>query len=1130
MKILFTIKKKAALLLLVALPATFCAAQSGHSDLQQLFFKRISTEQGLPQPSVNCILRDSRGFVWLATEDGLSRFDGTEFRTFRHDPADSTSLSHNVVHFIQEEESTGNLWIGTVSGINYFNRSLERFAVFKTNDPPGTVYANAALDKKRNRLWLACTIGGLRYLDLSLQKIFDFKEHQLNEEIVWTVKITGDSLMIGTLQGLKILDLQSQQISILHNLSPTRALLIDQSYLWFGTEGHGLGRFDRNTKKISYYNQENGGTNNNDIWSLAKDKDHNLWIGTDGGGLNILTPGEKISHYYLHSELDERSLSYNTIRSIFIEPNGNAWLGTYNGGVSYHEVAPITFQLYRKEFLNENSLRNNAVSAFTEAKDGTIWVGTDGGGLHYFKNGIVHRYPLPDKLTHITVITSLLSDGGGLWVGSFQNGLVYLDGHGGWKQFQHNPNDRTTISANTVWSIQKDSLGYLWIGTNRGVNRFDPKTKAFHHIDHPLKGNINMLFKNVQAQTILISSNQTLWVGSYGLLSAYLPATDSVIEINGISGNGRSIPDLRVKTLLEDRGKIWIGTYGSGLCQYDLFTGSFHILDERDGMPDNIVLSIEKGEPGSLWLSTNRGLVHFSEADTIFTVFDSDYGIQGTTFNRNASLQTQDGHLLFGGTKGFNVFKPQKFTWDQSSLAIVFTGFRIFNKQVKPGSNFLKHSITETQELNLSHTDSRLITLYFSAFNFLSPDKVIYAYKLESFNDDWQIAGKDHNATFTNLDPGSYRLIVRASFNGRLWGPQKSLIIIIQTPWWKTSYFRVISFLIFCFAAYSFFRYRTFQLKQRKKELEYLVNQQSKEISSQNNDLAAQNEELKAQNDEMVAQQHTITIQNIMLNEAKLNLQTINESLEQVVHQRTEKLNQTIHQLNKTIKELDAFVYSASHDLIAPLKSVLGLVELARRQNKQQEIVCYIDHIERSIKKLEDVIKNMIHYSQNSSMNVLFEEVSLYELVQECFSDIKFLPGMEKITFEVNLNQDAFVLSDRKRLKIILNNLIGNSIKYRDDRKDFNTVRIAFEKGKTVWRLEIFDNGIGIDKQYLSRIFEMFYRATDRSQGSGLGLYIVKETVERLSGEIDVDSEKGQWTKFIITVPLEMYMSKKNNE
>jgi signal transduction histidine kinase len=170
----------------------------------------------------------------------------------------------------------------------------------------------------------------------------------------------------------------------------------------------------------------------------------------------------------------------------------------------------------------------------------------------------------------------------------------------------------------------------------------------------------------------------------------------------------------------------------------------------------------------------------------------------------------------------------------------------------------------------------------------------------------------------------------------------------------------------------------------------------------------------------------------------------------------------------------------------------------------------------------------MIQYSQNSSLEVKYEEVNLYELVQECFSDIKFLPGIEAMNFRLDLNKTDTVMSDRNRLKIILNNLIGNSVKYRDDRKDSSRVWITFEKGKDTWKLEIDDNGIGIDKQYLSRIFEMFYRATDRSQGSGLGLYIVKETVERLYGEVYVDSEKGQWTKFTIAVPHEnIYLRKK---
>ncbi|HTJ50185.1 MAG TPA: two-component regulator propeller domain-containing protein [Cyclobacteriaceae bacterium] len=1116
------------LLLLIATLTLSCRAQLLDSATKQLFFKRISTEEGLPQPTINCILRDSHGFVWIATEGGLSRFDGNEFKTYRHDPDDSTSLSHNVVHFIEEEQATGNLWVGTVSGINYFDRSLERFKVYKTSNPPGTIYANAALDKKRNRLWLACTVGGLRYLDLSLQKVFDVKEPEFKNEIVWTLKLAGDSLVLGTFKGLKILNLQNHKISTAHDQSTVRAILIDHHTIWFGTEGHGLGKIDRDTKNTRYYNKLNGGTNNDNVWSLGKDDSNCLWIGTDGGGLNILRPDKDKSCFYLHSEVDDRSLGGNTIRTIFIEPTGNIWLGTYNSGVSYYEIPPIQFQLYKRETLQENSLRYNEVSSLAEAPDGKIWVGTDGGGLHFLKNGIIHRYELPAPLKHVSVITSLLVDGDDLWIGTFHYGLIYLGAHGEWKQFLHNPDDKTTIVQNTVWSIQKDASGYLWLGTDRGVNRFDTKTHVFNHIENPLGGKINKLFIDLPAQTILITLDNMLWIGSYGTLMRYNPTTDSIIQVKGTDKYGHAIPDLRVKALLEDNDKIWIGTYGSGLCQYNSISGAFSILDERDGLPDNSVLALERDRPGSLWLGTNQGLVHFNEADTSITVLDSHFGVQGIIFNRSASLQTRDGYLIFGGTKGFNVFKPQKIKPNENSLAVVFTGFQIFNEQIKPGSASLKKSITETTNMVLSHASSRLITFHFSAFNFLSPEKIIYQYKLEGFNNDWQTAGKDHSVTFTNLDPDDYKLSVKASLNGQTWGPEKSITLIIQTVWWKTFYFRIALFVIFCLMAFSFYKYRLYNLRQRKKILEHLVAVQSQEIKRQNDDLASQNEELKAQNEEMGAQQETITGQNFLLSEAKKNLQTLNESLEKTVQHRTEKLNETILQLNKTIKELDAFVYSASHDLIAPLKSVMGLINLMRIQNKQDDINDHINLVEASIKKLEDVIKNLIQYSQNSSMDILYEEVNLFDLIQNCLIDVKFLPGMESMNTELNIKNDTTVVSDPNRLKIVIGNLISNAVKYRDIRKENHTIKIEVEKGKTVWKLTVFDNGIGIAKQYLSRIFEMFFRATDRSQGSGLGLYIVKEAVDRLYGEIYVDSENGLWTKFTIAIPNEkIYVRKK---
>lgn len=1082
---------------------------------EQLFFKRISSDKGLSQPTVNGICRDSTGFVWFATEDGLNRYDGNEFRVYRHIPGDSTSLSHNVVHFVHED-ARGNLWVGTVDGLNYFDRTTERFTAFNAPQRPGTIYLNAATDEKRKRLWLAAGIGGLRYLDRNTRIIKDAEYPGLTNDIVWTIAQTGDTIFIGTLgKGLRALDLNTKRLTTVgDSTADIRSILVTKDAVWFGTEGKGLGRLDRKSHHIQYYTQQNQTLNNNNIWALAEDSVRNLWIGTDGGGLNILPPGSTTARTILHSEFDERSISANTIRCIYLEPNGQAWLGTYNGGVSYYSLNPVHFQLYKKEFGNEQSLLNNSVTAFTEDANGTLWVGTDGGGLHYFKDGVVHRFPLPPPFQKVKVIISLLADETGLWIGTFRDGLIHRDPKGRWHQFLNIPGNKKSLSDNIVWTLARDTEGYLWIGTDHGINRYDAATKTFHNLNNPLPGNIGAIFSNTQVQALCIGRNHTLWIGSYGMLTAYLP-TDSVIEIRSSLPGVRN---LRVKALVENNDAIWIGTYGNGLCHYNTRSHKLTALDEPDGLPNNVILSIEKETNGNLWFSTNKGLVHFDVHDTLFTTFDANYGVQGVVFNRGASMRTRDGRFVFGGTKGFNIFKPDAFRYDLSALSIAFTDFQIANRSVRPGSALMPQSITGIHTISLPYSESRLISFTFSSLYFVAPENILYSYKLANFDSLW-LPSKAHSVTFTNLDPGTYTLHVRASYNGRTWGPDRTLRIVIKTPWWQSRFFRTSMLLLAIVLTYALYRYRVHRLHVGKKELEHLVDEQSREIKSQNNHLATQNEELIQQNEEVMAQKETISAQNVMLHETKQKLQEINESLELQVHQRTEKLNETIAQLNKTIKELDAFVYSASHDLVAPLKSVLGLVDLARRENPDEGLTLYLNHIEISVRKLENVILNMIQYSRNTRLEVTYEEVNIQSLLQECIADVRFMPGADEVAIHTNIPPDHIVRSDPRRLKIIFGNLISNAIKYRDTRKDARLIQIQLEKGKTVWTLEIADNGIGIDKKYLSRVFEMFFRATDRAQGSGLGLYIVEETVARLYGEIHVDSELGEWTKFVVTIP-----------
>jgi signal transduction histidine kinase len=262
--------------------------------------------------------------------------------------------------------------------------------------------------------------------------------------------------------------------------------------------------------------------------------------------------------------------------------------------------------------------------------------------------------------------------------------------------------------------------------------------------------------------------------------------------------------------------------------------------------------------------------------------------------------------------------------------------------------------------------------------------------------------------------------------------------------------------------------------------------------------------------------------QNKILQETQRQMAELNESLEKLVVDRTKSLDDTIHQLNKTIRELDAFVYSASHDIIAPLKSIQGLISLSRMHTKENsEAMTYLNYMDDSIKKLDEIIKNMIQFSRNSKLQVKQENINMLKEVKQSIEDFKFMKGFEEIDFQIHIDPKVEIVTDKQRLRIILSNLIGNAIKYYDPSKPVNEVSIKYENGNTTWKLYIHDNGIGIDKKYLSRVFEMFYRGTDKAYGSGLGLYIVKETVDRLKGDIFIDSEKGNWTKFELIFPLE---------
>jgi signal transduction histidine kinase/ligand-binding sensor domain-containing protein len=1115
-------------LLCVSIPAAYAQNDTATTSLpDQLLFKHLSVDEGLSQSTVNAIVSDKLGFVWIATEDGLNRYDGNEFRIFRHDARDSTSISHSVVYALAEDTVTGNLWIGTSGGLNYYHHATERFGLVPLSNDPGT-FASLDIDYARNRIWIAYGLGGISYYDIKTGTLHGVDHTGLKEILALSIKVHSDKVYIGTLgHGLKIYDIAHDAVATYDaTTKPSvdneiRTLYADKDCLWLGTRDEGLQRFgyDDNTVQSNKFNL---GTRSRGIWSLAVDKDGQVWVGTDGAGLLVYSPRTGAFRNFTSSETDSHSLNDNTLRAMYIPPTGGAWIGTYDGGLNYYAALPIRFRLFEQTTGNGTLPKHPSITALAEEKTGRIWIGT-ADGLSYLEHGQVYPFGRLFSTGYTEVILALCPDRyGGLWVGLYQQGLVYIDKNRRVTRYRNDPQDAASLSENSAWTIAEDSLSYVWVGTDNGLNRFDPATRKFLNFRQMPEGKMRPLFEiNRTVRALQVMADGTIWIGIFGELMRYSYKTDQVSRYPVITDGDKEIRDARVISLCEDRRhRLWVGTYGDGLCTFDDATQKFSIITERENLPNNFVLAIQPGAGNDMWISTNVGLSHYDTRNGTFLKFDENYGVQGNTFKRNSSYRLRNGDLVFGGTNGFNIFTPIALTPDFYDLNIALTDFRIFDKSIKPGDRLLPNSITALDKITLPYNDSRSISFRFSALHFVSPSQIKYEYKLENLLDTWHKAGKDHTVTFTSLQPGTFRFVLRASFNEQTWGPEKVIAIVIQPPWYKTVTARVVLAGFLALSTVLFFRLRTNTLVRQKQKLESRVREQNKEIKDQNDELAAQNEELTQRHEETTSQREEIAAQNEILTETQRQMAELNRGLEQLVQERTQSLDNTIRQLNKTIYELDAFVYSASHDLIAPLKSVMGLINLSRQVNPgNEENTRYLDYMEASIKKLDDVIKSMIQFSRNSNAELITEPVNLHEVVEEIVNDLRYMKEFDTIGFAIVIDPASVVITDAQRLKIIVTNLLSNAIKYADPTKAQKEVKVQFEKGNTSWKLYVSDNGIGIDKKYLSRVFEMFYRATERSQGSGLGLYIVKETVDRLNGEIFVDSEKGKWTRFELIFP-----------
>jgi ligand-binding sensor domain-containing protein len=790
------------LIILAILPIVQATAQ-----LRDIKFHHITVDMGLPSNTVNAVITDSRGFIWIASENGVGRYDGYSFTNFRSKEKDSLTISSNITYVVIEDHQE-RLWVASERGLDLYNRKLDRFDKHFFNGIP----VRAIYQDKKGRLWVGSDTGLYLYNEHRGVFIRMFDSMFDTGEVVYNTipSITEDRLgkiWVGTSNGVYVIDKSVRSFKRFshHKNQPgslsensVRKIVEDpKGRIWIATYGGGLNLFQPESGDFHVYQQDINnphGLSTNLIPTLWANDDGKLWIGTDGKGIDILDPETGIFHHVVHSPYNSKSLNNNVVRSISTDHRGGVWVGTYNGGVNFFNQNAEAFFHYKVPTINGNS----SVTAFAEEKNGNLWVGTDGGGLSYFNRAtgqfvnLFHDERNKNSLSDNRIISLQIDENGELWIGTYLGGISRYNPRT--KTFtRYDDTNGSGLTDNVIWTMLIDSQKRIWAGTNKGLNLFDRTTNKFTHLDIT-----NSNLSNNMIRCLFEDKQQRLWIGTQEGLNLLEKPYKKFTVIKSDQQKENSLSNHWVRTINSDhQGNLWIGTFSGGLNLFDEMSNSFLSFTESDGLPDNIVSGILGDHNNNLWISTQRGLAFLDMKNRTFRNYNVSDGLQDYQYNINACFETQQGEFLFGGNNGFTLFVPDVINEvknNQYPPRVALTSFKIFNKEVIPDDNgsALRAQINETKKITIPY-DQNVLTFEFSALNFIQPEKNEFAYMLSGFEDNWNMVGNQRSATYTNIEPGLYTFKVKASNNDNIWNDTgTSVVIEILPPFWETWWFKAI--------------------------------------------------------------------------------------------------------------------------------------------------------------------------------------------------------------------------------------------------------------------------------------------------------------------------------------------------
>jgi ligand-binding sensor domain-containing protein/signal transduction histidine kinase/DNA-binding response OmpR family regulator len=1103
----------------------FCGAAAGQNRNYNIY--NLSSDDGLPTNDFQFVYQDSYSFLWLASYDGLFRWDGYSFKKYSHSEQDSNSLAHNIVYSLFEDAER-RLWVGTIEGLTLYDRANDRFIRCSIGQASQKIPVNAIVADSQNRLWLGTSFGLCNY------------DHATGQSTWYANQSTDDVIFAMTID--------------------------DEDNLWAGTFNDGVRKFSIKQKVFTSFRhveKDPGTIASNKIKSIHLDHDNKVWIGTADKGISVInSKGGFVKH--ISNLTRGKSANQSPVNAIFEDSNNTVWVGVGREALYYIEAHDKEPRALVETLTDNTQNRLRSISAIWEDSFGNLWFATTGNGLFYTnpsKNVFENYLRLPAAVPGLesATITCFYEDANeNIWLGTDGSGMI-----------KFNPDTRmyklfTTrshkLTSGAINDIKGDKDGKIWISTwHGGVMEFDPISEEItSYVNDPANKN-SLIFND--AKTLLIDDS-LVWIGTHGGGLSILNKTQKVFTdhsnnngfpfqlnapawinhlykdskkrlwISTYSGlfifDGRalrhfehtndtlSISSNSVNMVTEDNdGIIWVISESGGLDRYNESGENFTRLTQRLSLPETMK-GIVADSNNILWITSNEGVAAVDPSRTKVRRYDASEGLQGNTFFHKAILRTKKGRLLFGGPRGFNSFHPDSLRTIEVPSKFYFTDLYVYNvkQDLHSPSSPLRKILQLTNDLTLTHEQS-FFSIEFAAINFYSMGKTQYQYKLDGLHDQWISLQKERKVSFTNLDPGSYTLRIRYTDASGEWSAaENELVITVLPPWWKTFWFRLVIMAVIMAAIVGIFYLRVNAIRKRNKVLKEEVERRTHELSEVNSFLLERNEEISLQKERLEVFNEEILRQSDKILEQQTHISAQNEKLEHHVEE--------LQKLNKT---KDHFFSILAHDLKNPISALTGIADFLKdnlSKLEKKDAQEYINSIYKSAYSIYDLLINLLNWSQTQSKSIAYSPINLNirEMVQRNATLLDQQFRNKHISLEVNVQADHYIFADYNMVDTVIRNLLSNSVKFTEYNGKVSVSSLAHDDDIVI---TVTDSGVGMSAEQMKRLFKLDKAnvsvGTAGERGTGLGLVICFDFVEANKGKINVESQLGGGTTFHIALP-----------